>query len=232
MSLEFFPVVTFVVNIINNSLYQLYDVVGCINSNNRVKNEFPITSIASITIPELKTKMKRLLRQSIHKGKFMGFAINGTFIPLESVVISDLPLYRTVNAEIHLVIEYEIISLAQLEEIIQQKKELLEKLGGISKEFTSRLVKDFCWNSDAIEGTTVKREESRVFLDDPKDVEGDDKIELLNHFHTFNQLVLPMKDRPITEINEQYMKSLHIGLDLVNMPHEHKGCYYVRNVFL
>ena len=112
-----------------------------------------------------------------------------------------------------------------------QKEELLSYNGTRTPQLDNRLAQDLAWSSDAIEGTTVEKDESRSLLrEDREPPVGEDKIELTNHFETIVREVFPMANQSLRAIDEDYMMRLHTGIDIVRMDAANKGQYRRTNV--
>jgi hypothetical protein len=219
--------VTFVTDIVNYSVYQLYDLQGELPGYQDMKRVVLNTLRTYEYDVFMKKIVKASLANSIHKGKFLGFMIDKLLVP--TINLQDEALR---NREIKLRIEHEDVSLEVLRSIVETKKaELLSYNGVRTPQLDNRLAQDLAWSSDAIEGTTVEKDESRSLLRQGREPPvGEDKIELTNHFETIVTEVFPMTNRSLQDVNEAYMMRLHKGLDIVRMDATNKGQYRRKNV--
>jgi len=184
--------------------------------------------LGSLTEPELKTLVKRhLLSKSIHKGKFLGFRVGQQLLP---TLVGHAEMLRSSNmSEIPVVIEYEDQEYNQLHDVVLTKLEEL-KSRVVPAEVIDRLALDLAWSSDAIEGTTVERQEAQKLLDPNPDVVGEDKLEMFNHLQVIKRFLLGRGGSNLLAINEAFIQSLHMGLDIVHLPPQDKGTYRQVNV--
>lgn len=218
---------TFTVDLISYPLYRLYQIQGDLPGYQDLRRILlqALKSYDHATF--MKKIVKASLSKSIHKGKFLGFKVGG--VHLQTLNFNDGSLQ---DREISLVIEYEGVGLRELRTIIEQKKDrLLRMTIPNAAKFSDRLAQDLAWSSDAIEGTTVEKDESRSLLvANAPDPIGEDKIELSNHFHAIQILVFPMASKRLQDIDENYMKALHRAIDIVRMTDPNKGEYRTTNV--
>ena len=216
---------TFTVDLISYPLYLLYQLQGDLAGFQDLRRVLLDALKGYDQATFMKKIVKASLSKSIHKGKFLGFRVGG--MHLQTLNFNDGSLQ---GREISLVIEYEESTLKDLRLIVGQKRDLLLRMA-IPDAVKFRLAQDLAWSSDAIEGTTIEKDESRSLLvADAPDPVGEDKIELNNHFHAIQTLVFPMANKRLQDIDENYMKDLHRAIDIVRMTPHNKGQYRTTNV--
>lgn len=95
----------------------------------------------------------------------------------------------------------------------------------------NRLCRDLAWTSDAIEGTTIEKAESKILDLEPgvdndayQDLD-DDHREYLSHYHVIKELILPWRERSNQRLDVGLMKELHRNLRLSNLRDEEYGQY-------
>jgi prophage maintenance system killer protein len=216
---------TFTVDMISYPLYQLYCLQGDLVGYQDLRRVLLQALKGYDQATFMKKIVKASLSKSIHKGKFLGFKVGG--VHLQTLNFNDGSLQ---GREISLVIEHEDVALRDLRLIVGQKRDLLLRMT-IPDAAKFRLAQDLAWSSDAIEGTTIEKDESRsLLIAGAPDPVGEDKIELSNHFHAIQTLVFPMANKRLQDIDENYMKALHRAIDIVRMTLHNKGQYRTTNV--
>lgn len=126
-----------------------------------------------------------------------------------------------------------------LAEKIEKIDELLQKISGRrplllgeKRELQKSLLVEFTYNSNAIEGNTLTRSETKIILEDGLTVGGKTIRELdeaRNHNKCFSYLEKFLKEK--REIDEQVILDLHY-LVLQNIDEEHAGKYRTVQVFI
>jgi fido (protein-threonine AMPylation protein) len=224
----------FTIDAVNTDLYNLYELIGSGQSQFEAKG-FDVNHLKLLEFQPFVKMLRLLLSKSIHKGKFLGLKINNEVLSpddfwkfIQECSVEQIP------GEIWLVIEHLNLPNSDLQQEIDKKfdsyKKQLFDVGPINA-FQMRMTKDLAWTSDAIEGTTVAIHEanelysgySSGILD--RNRLNDDSFEMVNHFATIENLVLPMAGCHLSDINEPYMKELHRSLDLVHLKPDEKGNY-------
>ena len=183
--------------------------------------------------PDLVRIIKRhLLTKSIHKGKFLG--LKGP----QGRTLDPGTLVADTRYEVE--VEYLNDDIDQLLRIIQSKKEQLNQqyVSRMTDVMLNRLSRDLAWTSDAIEGTTIDKAESKMLNLEPEmDIEvyqdlDDDHREYLSHYRVIKDLILPLRDRPNQRLGVDLMKNLHRSLRLSNLKDEEYGQYRTRKVVI
>ena len=175
---------------------------------------------------------RHLLTKSIHKGKFRGLrGPQGRTLDPRTLVA---------DARYEVEVEYLNDDIDQLLQIIRLKKEQLNQqyVSRMTDVMLNRLSRDLAWTSDAIEGTTIDKAESKVLDLDPQmsqdvyqDLD-DDHREYLSHYHVIKDLILPLRERPDQQLGVDLMKDLHQNLRLSNLREEEYGQYRTRKIVI
>lgn len=175
---------------------------------------------------------RRLLTTSIHKGKFLG--LKGP----QGLTLDPKTFVTDVLYEVE--IEYLNDDIDQLLRIIQFKKEQLDQqyLLRMTDLMINRLCRDLAWTSDAIEGTTIDKAQSKMFDLEPglnndvyQDLD-DDHREYLSHYHVIKARIIPLRERSNQRIGVDLMKELHRNLKLESLREDEYGQYRKKKVVI
>lgn len=182
---------------------------------------------------ELAQIVKRhLLTKSIHKGRFLG--LRGS----QGLTLDPTTFTTSVPYEVQ--IEYLNDDIDQLLRIIQIKKQEFNRQYPVrmTDAMTNRLCRDLAWTSDAIEGTTIDKAESKIFDIDPginndvyQDLD-DDHREYLSHYHVIRELIMPLRAKPHQRLDVHLMKELHRNLRLSSLRDDEYGQYRKKKVVI
>lgn len=121
-------------------------------------------------------------------------------------------------------------------QIIDQKKDLIESFrpfnSEVIKQLKEKLVVEWTYNSNAIEGNTLTLSETKVLLENGITVDGKplkDHLETINHKEAINFIEELVSNN--SQLTESNIKSIHY-LILKNIDSNNAGKYRERNVFI
>jgi len=160
------------------------------------------------------------LKKSIHKGRVIGYTPWNSPKP-HNKLIQDGKFDPA--TEYSMVLEFMDVSTAELIETLSRRALSSQSL---TSRTTEQLTRDLAYCSDHIEGSTIRRIDSKQldYTKEPRGM-GQDDAEFIYHCQTIVNLVLPMNKKEMTEINEQYMFDLHRSLRLRDLGEHEHGAY-------
>jgi fido (protein-threonine AMPylation protein) len=225
------PLISLQIWSVRGADYETYEIpseIPMVQSFSQSRSRFHHMSAEEL----LRIIKRRLLTTSIHKGKFLGLkGPQGLTLDPRTFVI-DVPY--------EVEIEYLNDDIDQLLRIIQLKKEQLDHQypSRMTDLMINRLCRDLAWTSDAIEGTTIEKAESKIFDLEPgvdndayQDLD-DDHREYLSHYHVIKELILPLRERSNQRLDVGLMKELHRNLRLSNLRDDEYGQYRKKKVVI
>lgn len=120
--------------------------------------------------------------------------------------------------------------------LVDDQKQLIDKARPLSKsivqQLQDKLIVDWTYNSNAIEGNTLTMSETKVVLENGITIKGKplkDHLETINHKEAIDFVEeLVREDKPLTEFN---IKSIH-SLILNKIDSKNAGIYRIENVFI
>ena len=178
----------------------------------------------SVSLTEIKN---RLLKKSIHKGRLLG--LKRTDAAPRAMALYELDnLPATSN-----LYEYDCVLARESDDTETFDLQLLADLGQLEpnqvRSADDKLIRDLAYASDQIEGSTVRWRDSRRFDIDrpPRAGMGQDESDFIYHCQTIRDMVIPFasRDKTVRDIDEPFMRGLHLSLRLAELPVEQHGRY-------